>query len=346
MISHPSTSPRSGLWVIGTSVALVAGLSAQQSTQKAQVDLVSNDVVVRDSKGQFVPDLWKDEFELYEDGVKQQIVSANVVTGGRIFLFFVDDLHLEFVSTGRIRGLFTTIEQRLLRDGDMFGIVSSGPSSIHVDLTFDRSQLDNAIRAIAGNALKPADIVHDTSGAHDSSEIRYREHVAMSAAGHLLTALEAVHNRRKSVVYVIDGYGFNPLEDARPGITAGDLRRELWDLTHAANRANTTFYTFAARGLVAGSDPGPNVDQTQWSQYLRNTVDTLRVLAEETGGIAIGNQDDVDQGLKRIDAESGDYYVLAYTSSNPDRSRRSRRIDVRVTRKGIPTVVFRKEYTP
>src|SRR5918912_1505396 len=144
---------RHGFWSTATLVVLTAGLSAQTPAQnppaqpppqsppastqekptfKVQVDLVTNDVVVRDDKGNFVPDLKKDEFEVYEDGVKQDITSMTVVTGGRvnnllasppppppegiilpvsrprndvsgrIFIFFVDDLHLQFHNTGRI----------------------------------------------------------------------------------------------------------------------------------------------------------------------------------------------------------------------------------------------------
>ena len=108
----------------------------------------------------FVSDLSKDEFEIYEDGVKQDIASmtmshggrvTNVLeappppppegillppvrrvndTSGRIFLFFVDDLHLQFQSSGRVRELFKKISKNLLHEGDLFGIVSSGPSSI------------------------------------------------------------------------------------------------------------------------------------------------------------------------------------------------------------------------
>ena len=47
---------------------------------------------------------------------------------GRIFLIFVDDLHLDFRNTPRIRQLFQKIAKELIHDGDMFGIVSTGPS--------------------------------------------------------------------------------------------------------------------------------------------------------------------------------------------------------------------------
>src|SRR6185436_1529516 len=79
-------------------VALTAGLSAQapapppgaagaaqeKPTFKVQVDLVTSDIIVRDDKGNFIPDLKKEEFEVWEDGVKQDITSMTVVTGGRV----------------------------------------------------------------------------------------------------------------------------------------------------------------------------------------------------------------------------------------------------------------------
>ena len=413
-------------------MALVAGLSAQtpappkpveqptgqRPTFKVQVDLITNDVIVRDSRGQFVPDLKKEEFEVFEDGVKQDITSMMVITGGRvtnlltappppppegiilpptkvvndtsgrIFLFFVDDLHLQFHNTGRIRDLFKKIQKTLLHDGDMFGIVSSGPSSIAVDMTYDRSRLDEAIKKIAGNELKPSDIIQGSSGAEGPSEVRYRAHVAFSTVADVLTELEKVHNRRKAVVYVSDGYDFNPFQDARLGtmdpnspfaqnenaramrqaqqsnsdgstnqvdpltqqqkqnetFADADLARELGDLTRAANRANTTFYTIDPRGLVGGSDIDENLDPTQWAEYLRKSIDSLRVLAEETGGYAVVNQNDFDKALKRIDAETSDYYVLGYTSTNADPTRRRRQIEVKVTRKDANVVSFRKEY--
>src|SRR3977135_2814968 len=281
-------------------------------------DLVTNDIVVRDERGNFIPDLKKDEFEIFEDGVKQDITSMTVVTGGRvtnvlapppppppegiilpptrprndvsgrIFLFFVDDLHLQFHNTGRVRELFKKISKELVHDGDMFGIVSSGPSSIAVDMTYDKARLEEAIKKIAGSELKPTDIINGASGAEGPTEVRYRAHVAFSTVNELLKNLESVHNRRKALVYVSDGYDFVPFSDARLGLmdanspfaqndsrrmmssdgsdgsqsnTANkemqkqpeefadaDLARELADLTRSANRANTTIYTIDPRG--------------------------------------------------------------------------------------------------
>src|SRR5258708_247790 len=217
-----------------------AGVQQETPTFRVQVDAVTQDVIVRDERGQFVPDLRKDEFEIYEDGVRQDIVSMTMIhggrvtnlleappppppegiilppmrrvndTSGRIFLFFVDDLHLQFQGSGRVRELFKKISKTLLHEGDLFGIVSSGPSSISVDMTYDRKRLDQAISKITGDGLKPSEIVQGGSGAEGPTELRYRAHVAFSTMEEALDNLEKVHNRRKALVWVSEGYDFNP----------------------------------------------------------------------------------------------------------------------------------------
>ncbi len=96
---------------------------------------------------------------------------------------------------------------------------------------------------------------------------------------------------------------------------------------------------------------GPDIDDTvlennieEWNQYVRRTQDSLRILAEETGGIAVVNQNDFDKALKRIDAETSDYYVLGYYSTNPDPLRRTRKIEVKTRRDGV-TVWSRTSYS-
>ncbi len=118
-----------------------------------------------------------------------------------------------------------------------------------------------------------------------------------------------------------------------------DLAFELGEITRAANRANTTIYTIDPRGLVAGTDIDEQVDPTEWGNYVRKSQDSMRVLAEETGGLAVVNMNNFDKALKQIDAASSDYYVLGYYSSNPDPTKRRRQIEVKVTRKNAHGVL-------
>ena len=165
---------------VSLAAAIVAAggtLSAQTPSPKAPAqqqpptvirrafDIITTDVIVRDNKGQFIADLKKDDFEVYEDGVKQDVQSFILTHGGRVYnvaappapppmeglilpptkptndaagriwMIFVDDLHLDFKNTGRIKDLFKRIARELVHEGDMFGIVSTGPSSSSIDHT-------------------------------------------------------------------------------------------------------------------------------------------------------------------------------------------------------------------
>ena len=283
---------------------------------------------------------------------------------------------MDFNDTPRIRALFKKMSTALVHEGDMFGVVSTGTSSISIDMTYDRKRMDEAIAKISGSALKPSEIIEGPTTSEGPSEVRYRAHVAFSTANDIVKNLEKVQNRRKAVIYVSNGYDFNPFEGARyadPNVVGAtnstaqqfkdmgsndydpytrqqnefadaDLMRELSELTRAANRANATFYTIDPRGLVAGADIDQDVDPTEWNDYLRKAQDSLRVIAEQTGGFATINQNDFDKALKRIDAESSDYYVLGYYSGNPDPTKRTRKIEVKVKRTGLD-VWSRKSYS-
>ena len=413
-------------WTCALAAAFVSatGLSAQNQTAKPQlppsgtdpsqvirtgVELITTDVIVRDNRGQFVADLKKDEFEVFEDGVKQQVVSFTLTHGGRvynvaappppppqegiilpparptndaagrIFLIFVDDLHLDFRNTGRIRELFKKIAKELIHEGDMFGIVSTGPSSLAIDLTYDRKRLDQAINKITGSALAPKDIIDVPQGAQGPPEVRYRAHVAFSTANDIIAQLAQVHNRRKAFIYVSNGYDFNPFKESRDKSEAerfgrstdntqgdgsdgntdqtndpfkkqgqqfveADLVSDLSWLTRNANRANVTMYTIDPRGLVGMPDLDEKIDMVEWQNYVRTSQDSLRTIAELTGGYAAVNQNDFDKALKRIDAETSDYYVIGYYSNNPDPRKRNRSIDIKVTRPSVD-VMHRKAYT-
>lgn len=374
----------------------------QRPTISRTIELVRSDVIVRDREGRFVPDLKKEEFVISEDGVLQEIATMvlsnggriyNIAapppvqapegiilpqtrpatdTSGRIFIVFIDDQHLDFRNTGRIRDLLKKIADQLIHDGDMFGIVSTGPSSIAVDLTYDRNRLYEAIKKVSGNALKPEEIMNAPEGVQGPSEIRHRAHVAFSTINDILQKLEKVVDRRKAVVYISNGYDFDPFPDYRMTddrewassmrgrawedngedpflrqnnqFSDADLAMELAYLTRAANRANASFYTIDPRGLVGGPDIDVNISPTEWARHLQKSTDTLRILADQTGGFAVVNTNDFNRGLSRIDNETSDYYVIGYYSTNPDPTKRTRQIKIEVTRPNM-TVTYRSSYT-
>ena len=383
----------------------------QREVIRRSFDMITTDVIVRDNNGQFIADLKKGDFEIFEDGVQQDVVNFVLTHGGRvlnvdappppppqegiilpaarptndasgrIFIIFVDDLHLDFRNTGRIKDLFGKISKELIHEGDMFGIVSTGPSSLAIELTYDRKRLDEAIRKISGAGLKPSEILDVPEGADGPPEVKYRANVAFSTVYDVLKGLEQVHNRRKAFIYVSNGYDFNPFAttrakneaerlaqmnpnssndgtDTNSGTTDtstdpfqrtgnqfsfADLAAQLSELTREANRANATIYTIDPRGLVGMPDLDEKIDMVEWQDYVTTSQNSLRVIAELTGGIAVINQNDFNKALKRIDAETSDYYVVGYYSSNPDPTKRRRAIEIRVKRPNV-SLNYRTQY--
>src|SRR5687767_9992487 len=51
---------------------------------RRSVDLVTTDVIVRDGSGQFVANLAKNDFEVLEDGVPQNLITFVLTHGGRV----------------------------------------------------------------------------------------------------------------------------------------------------------------------------------------------------------------------------------------------------------------------
>jgi VWFA-related protein len=382
----------------------------QRPTFVSQIDLVSLDVIVRDKNGQFVPDLKREDFIVLEDGVEQSISDHRLVYGGRelsvetltaptaapegmilpptrpvadvagrVFIIFVDDLHLLASDSPRVRQLMTQITNTLIHDGDLFAVVSTGPSSIEVNPTYDRSRLTESIKKVMGNGMSVDEILLAPSSTAGPQEIRHRVNVAFSTAYDLLEQMKSINTRRKAFIYLSAGYDFNPFTDSRwkqeqdkyartddatGGITneramdstnsnntinpfdsgsfgfaQSDLISQLAELTRAANRANATFYTVDPRGLIAGPDINNlTLTTAEWRKHVQTTVDSLKAIADLTGGFCICNSNDFKRGLERIDAETSDYYLLRYYSSNPDPLRRVRNLQIRVKRDDVDVV--------
>ncbi len=381
---------------------------------RAGVTLVTTDVIVRDEEGLFLADLTENDFRVWEDDIEQEVASLVLVhggrvynqllppppsqegiilpptraineTAGRIFVIFVDDLHIETSKTPRARAIFDQLGDHLIHEGDLFGIVSTGPSSIRVDMTYDRNMLKSAADRLTGDGFNPNELTMLAPGYSGPTELSWRAHVAFKTARDLVNNLETVQNRRKVVIYFSSGYDFNPFAHERifardPVMAAAraagpdseiaqslpepvtdpinrierqgevfndaDLAMEIAELTKAANRANASFYTVDPRGLVAGPDVDYSGPIQAFRDYTFTTQNSLRALAELTGGTAVVNRNDFANAFREIDAETSDYYVLGFYSSNPDPTFRTRRLRVEVVGNGDALEVqHRSHYT-
>ena len=239
-------------------------------------------------------------------------------------------------------------------------------------MTTDRNRLRAIDRAV-GEAFDPRQLIERATQLSSLGESRWRAHVAFKTAIETVRGLEQIRHRRKAFLYVSAGYNFNPFDDSRvnariesmqeagffrdgdvrlpefdePALdqfattdafgevfSDSDLHNELLLLIDEANRANVSFYTIDVRGLTTIPDLDFDLRTTEWNEYIRKQHTSLRTLAELTGGIAVVNRNTFREAFTEIDAETSDYYVLGFYSSNPDETRRTRELRVEVARDG------------
>ena len=129
--------------------------------------------------------------------------------------------------------------------------------------------------------------------------------------------------------------------DERSPVTYSDCERDRWqlanqddpryfrDILQQAERANATFYTIDPRGLPAfDSDLGdtpltattitpPSID----AAILGARLDSLRVLANNTDGMAVLNNNDIGTGLQKVVADLTSYYLLGLLLDEPEAGR-------------------------
>jgi VWFA-related protein len=173
----------------------------------------------------------------------------------------------------------------------------------------------------------------------------------LDAVRALTDGLLPVRGRRKSLVMFSEGVNYQ-LNEPFGMRSVSDVVRATQDTLSAAARANVTLYTIDPRGLVgAGTDfmqmtgPGMPNGSTQVAMIdeLQRTQDSLRVLAEETGGFATIGANSLSSAFDRLVDSNSRYYVLGYTPPDDPREGRFHKIELRAKRPGL-TVTARRGY--
>jgi VWFA-related protein len=241
-----------------------------------------------------------------------------------LWLIVVDDLHIDFRSSGYLRTLLQTICSELIQDGALAGSVSTGPSSIAIDLTSDRQRVSAGPGRVTGASLMLTDMrvsQADPRGPREGSyrtEVWYRAAVSISTAYDTLNMFARQPARRKAVIYVSSGYGVDPLPDRSPtvigttprvtsadNISAAEVREQLSELIALARRSNVTVFAIDPRRLGGSSTVEPGDNSVWWQDHWTTTRSSLRAMSERTGGFAVLEEQDLADGLKRINAAMG-----------------------------------------
>ncbi len=125
----------------------------------------------------------------------------------------------------------------------------------------------------------------------------------------------------------------------RMALASMDNERYFRELLDVANKANSSFYPIDPRGLPVFDDnltaATPPLSPGASQSLLRNKLDNLRTLADNTDGLAILNNNDLDKGLKRVSDDLTSYYLLGYYSTNTKLDGGFRALKVRVKSPGV-----------
>jgi hypothetical protein len=221
------------------------------------------------------------------------------------WLIFVDDLHLDFRNTGRLRDALRKLTAEMIRDGDRFSVVSSGPSSLAVEVTTDREILVQSIRKVTGNALRFDDLFQPGG----SAEALYRASTAVTVARSMLPGLEGSKDGPTALLYFSKGYSFELLPDSAPGgaqlvrgrqFTRALVNEQLQELIETARRAAVPIVAIHPR--IAFGDTAALLEAPEEPAHQREMQRVLRSMADGTGGFALVDGDFVAHMRRVSDA--------------------------------------------
>jgi len=186
----------------------------------------------------------------------------------------------------------------------------------------------------------------------DDFERGHRAQQVLGTLRRLAEYMGGIRGRRKALLMFSEGIDY-PIYDIFGSQAATTIIRDTRDTISAAARSNVSFFSVDPRGLMGitsetielnyGADPNLGFDARGLLADMTLSQDSLRTLAEETGGYAAVNSNNMTTALNRIVRANSMYYVLGYYPATVPRDGRFHKIEVRVKRPGL-RVTARKGY--
>ncbi len=291
----------------------------------------------------------------------------------RMFVILLDDYHVRRGNDMGVRKPLMDFIQNQLAPSDMVALMY--PLTPVTDLRFSRNHasLAGAIEKFEGRKFnyEPRNLFEQQYANYPAATVeRVRNEVTMGALKAAAMKMGGLREGRKSIIFVSEGFthtlpaqlndpiasmpgvgnpssrqpGADNVNESQQFFNSATLMTDLREVFDVANRQNTSIYAVDPRGLAAfeydiNEGVGSKVDR----RGLESSMDSLRVLADNTDGRAIVNRNDLAAGMKQIIRDSSGYYLIGYTSSPAPTDGKFHEIKVRVTRRGV-NVRARKGY--
>ncbi len=279
--------------------AVVAAQAPAQPSFRAGVELVSLNVTVMEGT-RYVTDLEQKDFNVFEDGVKQDVTFFNRTNLPIALALLLD------TSASMDTKLPTAQEAavgfaRRLRPQDLAEVIDfDNRVTVLQNFTNSAQDLETAIRR---------------TSAGGSTSLYNAIYIALKDLKKVV-AKNTEEIRRQAIIVLSDGEDTSSLLPFE----------EVLDL---AKRSETAIYTIGLRDNESGNS----------SKVFKEAEFVLRQLSQQTGGRAFfPNQIAELNGVYgQISDELSSQYTLGYTSKNPKRDGAWRRVIVQTTRQGTAT---------
>jgi VWFA-related protein len=292
----------------------------------------------------------------------------------RTIVLVVDDLGIAWENMEPTRRALRRFVAEHVQPNDLVALVKTSVNAgVGQQLTLDRRVLNAAIEQVRWNGFSRRGVESFTplnasmplsaggpgpAGFRDPADLGRLDNLreAMSAAGTLGMLQMTLHGvrdlpGRKAVVLISEGFELferDPDGTFQPSMLP---RQRLDRVVDLAMRMGVVVYTLDPRGLVTfGLNAADNTALMTTAdiapaaiarrQLLLETQESLRFLAEQTGGRPILNNNDLVAGLKTISDDLRGYYVIGYeppddTFAAPGKTPRFHRVSVEVKRPGL-----------
>jgi VWFA-related protein len=322
---------------LARALAVLAPLGLFQETPEDQVprfrggvSAVLVDVVVTDREGNPLS-LSREDFQVFEDGVPQEIATFDVTdwtsyvagrTEGaadsrvnaypRRFIFIINRQGAKFEYLNRAKRDLSEFIVESLAEGDEAAVVDIGYS-------FKIVQNFQAGKEATLQTVRKLSQMHIDypMGPDRAADQVYRDLESLGEA------LVKIPGRKIAILFSNELQTF-----VAPGSRDVNNAFSLKEATESLNQANVSVYTLDIRG--------PDTP-------FASLEGGLSPLATETGGKFFRNSTTFGPPLKRIGAENQRYYLLSYVSTNPEADGSYRKIEVKVARDGA-VVIARPGY--
>ncbi len=211
-------------------------------------------------------------------------------------------------------------------------------------------------------ANDPYDPLQSRLNPGDDTNKMMRAYISLGTASFVIDSMKRLPGR-KSLVLISGGL---PILDQQSGTAGVNVSQFVNVLTDRATRAGVAIHTLDVQGLSGqvgvaryvdtpgksmigglGDNADPGLGRRPDEAMLgSNTMETqmgLRRLAADTGGIAILNRNNFDEGLDKILNANEGYYLLAYTPQDTKFDGKFRKVDIKVKGDGLK-VYSRRSY--